>query len=169
MFYQKIYKILTYLLYPFALLFAINVVSSVLVSLTNPAMLLIFFILACVPLYVFFSSKFFFLGILQAKPCKKSLKDLIIVNAVVSILFSLFILLGCLMVMSVIDNPDVIKEMTSQMTQMQQQAFAKFTPQEIIKILKMFVAIFVPFSLILITHIILTFNLVKRFNHIFTE
>lgn len=169
MFYQRIYKILTYLLYPFAFLFAINVVSSFFVALSNPVLLIMVFLIACIPLYVFFSSKFFFLGILQAKPCKKSLKDLIIVNAVVSILFSLFILLGCLMVMSVIDNPDVFKEMTAQMTQMQQQAFAKFTPQEIIKILKMFVAIFVPFSLILITHTILTFNLLKRFNHIFTE
>jgi len=55
MLYQKIYKILTYILYPFAFLFAINVVSSLLVALANPLMLVIVFVMACVPLYVFFT------------------------------------------------------------------------------------------------------------------
>lgn len=169
MLYQKIYKILTYILYPFAFLFAINVVSSLLVALANPLMLVIVFVMACVPLYVFFSSKFFFKGIKQAKPCKKSLKDLIMLNGVISMLFGLFLLLSSIMLISVLNNPEILKQLMLQMPPAQKEMYSSFSQQQMITIFKGFVAIITPFSIVLITHIILTFNLTSKFGHVFDE
>lgn len=165
----KVYRIITYILLPFGGLFAFNALSSILGSFTNPLMLLISAFLACVPIYIFSSSKFLFTGILKAKPCSYRLKEWIKANAVISILFAAIMLLASLGAMAIIQNPGMINQSIQQMTGQQKEIMSQLTPQQIEQMLKLVIAIMLPFSILLIIHIVLSFQLLKLYNYVFDK
>lgn len=166
--YPSLYRILSYILLPVGGLLAFNTIQGLLVSLANPLLLIITFVMACVPLYIFTSTYFFFNGVMKAKPCKPSLKEWIKANAVVSIIFTALMFLCSLMALAVLGNPQLLMETIKQMPAYQQDA-TKMAPAEIIKLFKLFVAIMLPLSIILIVHIIMTFNMLKQYKHVFDE
>jgi len=163
----NVYRILTYILLPFGAILTLNALNSLLSALSNPILLIFTFVMACVPLYIFTSSYFFFNGVQKAKPCKASLKEWIKVNAVVSIIFAVIMFLCSFMIMAVLTNPQMITNALNQMTAQQAQVLNKMTPGEIVRLLKIFTAIMLPFSTLLIVHIVMTFGMLKRYNHVF--
>lgn len=80
-----IFKVLTYLLVPFALLFAFMDILFILSAFANPAILLVAFMFTAFVIYVFTSLKFFNRSIQHGLPSKAQLKDWIKVNAYVSL------------------------------------------------------------------------------------
>ncbi|MBC7589382.1 MAG: hypothetical protein H7178_13610 [Chitinophagaceae bacterium] len=165
----KIYRILSFILLPFGALMALNALSGLFVALTNPLLLIVSFIMACVPLYIFTSSYFFFKGVLQAKPCKASLKEWIKANAVVSIIFGAIMFLCALMILALINNPAAFIDAMKQMPANQQQGFDKITMPQKIRLFKTFAMVMLPLSAILIVHIVITFRMVKLYNHVFDK
>ncbi len=122
--------------------------------------------MACVPLYIFTSSYFFFTGVQKAKPCKPSLKEWIKANAIVSILFAALMFLCSLAIMVALTNPQIFTEAMKQMPANRSQGL---TPVQIQEAFKIFAAIMLPLSIILVVHIILTFRLLKLYNHVFNK
>ena len=83
------YRVLSIILIPVAVLYGLAAFLFLFAALANPPLLLPVFMMICIVIYTFTSFKFLNKGILRAQPCKPSLKDLIKVNALVSLIVSL--------------------------------------------------------------------------------
>lgn len=164
-----IYRVLTYLLFPFAALFAINAINGLFIALTNPALLVVTFTVACMPIYVYTSSKFLFIGIVKARPCNAKLKDWIKVNAVVSIVFAAFIFLAGLGALMLLQQPSIVTQALEQMPAEQKNIMGAMNAQELEKFLKIAAIILLPLSFILMVHIILTFRFIKIYQYVFDK
>jgi hypothetical protein len=157
------YGILSIILIPVAVLFGIMAVFALLTALANPPMLLPVFMIACVAIYIFASRKFLTNGILRAQPCKKSLKDWIKVNAIVSIIFAT---LGILQSAALIIEPSLMNQALD--TSLQMQGNPQAVPKEtLLKAMKVMLYVFFVISVILLTHVIITFGLLKKYRYVF--
>jgi hypothetical protein len=154
---------------PFGVLFAMNVINSLLSVFSNPVLLFTTFLLAGVPIYIFASSKFLFSGIQKAKPCSSKLKEWIKVNAIVSILFAALMFLASLGAIIVIQNPALITQAIQQMNAQQKELVVEMTPHQMKQFLTIVVAMMLPFSIILVIHIILSFRLLKIYHYVFDK
>ncbi len=125
--------------------------------------------MACVPLYIFTSTYFFFNGVMKAKPCKPSLKEWIKANAVVSIIFTAIMFLCAIMAIAVLGNQQLLMETIKQMPASQAEGINKMTPQDIVLAFKIFAGIMFPLSIILIVHIVITFSMLKQYKHVFDK
>lgn len=158
------YRIINIIVLPLSAYLAINVLMSIIVSLTNPLLLLFEFIIACVPLYAFTSNYFYNKGIKKAQSCKPALKDWIKVNAYVSFIFALFMIFLCMMMWVVLNDQKMLKQVIDQLIL---TAPSGVSETELVRYMKIMVAVCLPFFLLLIIHIIITFRLLKQYRHIF--
>ena len=92
-----IYRVMTYLLLFVAAFMSVGVFTSLLAALANPVGLLQVFVLACVIIYTYCSWRFLVRGIDKGIPSKPVMRDLIKVNAYVSVAVGalLFIVMVC--------------------------------------------------------------------------
>jgi hypothetical protein len=160
------YRIINLFILALAAYLAINVLMSIVVSLTNPMLLLVEFVLACIPIYAFTSNYFFNRGIKNAQPCNPKLKDWIKVNAYVSFIFAVFMFLGCLMLATAMNDPKMLQQI--------KDGVALSSPTQIpegdlVKYLKVMVYVFLPFSALLLIHIVITLRLLKKYNRVFDD
>ncbi len=143
-----LYKILSILLNTVALFLAISIVMSIPILLASPLNMLSAFMLLSIVLYAWFSNKFLKTVLIKQEPVKASLKDWIKVNGVVSLIYSLFIILG---MVAFIANPDVI---LSQMKEMGVEVPAKS--------ITVLLYILLAFGIVLFVHVVWTFVLMRR-------
>jgi hypothetical protein len=163
---HRFYRIINIIILPLAAYIGINVLLSIFASLTNPLLLLVSFIMVCIPLYAFTANYFYNRSIKLQQPSKPSLKDFIKVNAYVSIIFSVFMFFACLMAAAVLSNPDTMQQMLDQLEKSAPTPIPKAQLQQFMKI---FVYIFLPFSVLLTIHIIIILRLLKKYDHFFTS
>ena len=161
-------RINSYILIPIGILLALNVLNGLIIAISNPMLLFVHFIIACVPIYIFTSSYFLFAGIIKEKKCKASLKDWIKINAFVSILFIAIIGICSISVLMILSSPQILQEVFNKMPTNQ---FPGGVPSEIqlISLLKIFISIMLPFSILLLLHIIKTFKLIKKYPSVFID
>jgi hypothetical protein len=160
------YRAINIFILPMAAYIAINALMLLFVSLTNPLMLLLDFIMACIPLYAFTSNYFFNRGIKNAQPCKPALKDWIKVNAYVSLFFSAFMFLACLVLLAALNNPAQLQQLKDQI------AATSPTPVpegQLVRYLKIIVYVFLPFTILLVIHIIITLRLLRQYRWVFED
>jgi hypothetical protein len=160
------YRAINIFILPMAAYIAINALMLLFVSLTNPLMLLLDFIMACIPLYAFTSNYFFNRGIKNAQPCKPALKDWIKVNAYVSLFFSAFMFLACLVLLAALNNPAQLQQLKDQI------AATSPTPVpegQLLRYLKIIVYVFLPFTVLLVIHIIITLRLLRQYRWVFED
>lgn len=87
----KLYRILSFILIPLALLFAFIDIAFLITAMANPSVLIFVFAIACLVVYTFLSFSFLKRGIEREQHQSAKLKDWIKVNAYVSLfLCSLF-------------------------------------------------------------------------------
>lgn len=165
----KIYRILTFILLPFAVYISLNVIGTLFMSMGNVGLLLLNFIIASVPVYIFTSSYFLFYGIFKAKGCKYGLKDWIKINGFISILFALLMGFISILLFLVFSNKALMTQFIAQLDSKQFPGAEFINKTQIIRMLKVFIAVMFPFSIILIVHIVFTFRAIKRYSHIFDE
>ncbi len=151
---------------PLAAYIGVNVLLSIFASLTNPLLLLFSFITACIPLYAFTANYFYNRSIKLQQPSKPSLKDFIKVNAYVCIILSVVMFLAGLMAITALTNSSIQAEMFKKM---QESSFIPIVKAQVLQFLKIIVYFFLPFSILLLIHIIITLRLVKRYDHFFTN
>jgi hypothetical protein len=160
-----LYRILTYVLLPFACFFSLIAVVTFFVALANPALFIRVFMVAAFCIYFFCTFRFLHTGILEQQPLKTKLRDWIKVNAYVALPFGI---LEFMQSSTIIGKPELLADAVAQLVEMQQrmglpaQSTAGFD-----KLLIAFVYIVLVFALVLLVHIMLTFSLVKKYQHFF--
>jgi hypothetical protein len=160
-----VYRLLTFILLPIAVIIGIVDVMFLFLALANPLALLIFFAIACIVIYVFTSFSFLTKGILGGRQCKPSLRDWIRVNAFVSIALSV---LGIRDYIIIISNKSIVGNVVKQAKQ-QQTIPPELTAPQLEQMLLKFLFILFIFSIVLIIHIILSFRLLRQFSYLFKQ
>jgi hypothetical protein len=163
-----IFRILTYILVPVALLFGFLDIFMLLMSLSgNPAMLLIVFAMACFVIYVFASLKFLVQGIGNDRHCSSSLKDWIKVNAYGTLFISSMFLLNSSAAFFI--NDINLRQLLSDMIEQQPEISGKISLDFFIQLFRIISAIMFFISLLTITHVMFNFKLIKRYQHLFEK
>ncbi len=160
----KFYRVINLVVLPVAAFLGFNVLMSLPAALTNPALLLTAFVIACVPMYAFTSNYFYNKGIKKGEACKPSLKDWIKVNAYVSILFSVFMMIACLLMLSMLNDPAMIAKIKDQLPE---NVPAAITVEQVQKAIKFYCYFLLPFSVLLLVHIVISLRFIKRYRHLF--
>lgn len=158
------YRLVNIFILPVSAFIAIQVMMSLFIALANPAMLFGIFIIACVPIYAFTSNYFYNKSIRKGELCKPSLKDWIKVNAIVSIVFSVLAIFAGLGILVLLENDKALAELQEQI---KATTPAQLSMDDLRKALKFYAYFFLPFSALLLIHIIITFTLLSRYKHMF--
>ena len=157
----KVYKPLTYILALPTAIVALFTIFGILLAIMNPVMLLPIFILLCVVTYVICSYIFLFKIIIAQKTSKKILKDLLRINGIIALIFSVMNLIN---LASIIFNPMIMDKIVADAITQSASSFpAGVTKEMIAKIAWTFIGLIAFYSAVLITHIIIGFGLMKRF------
>lgn len=160
-----LFRILTFILIPIAVLFGFMDVIFLFGALANTAFLLGFFVLGCFVIYVFASLKFMNTGIDRGAPCKPSLRDWIRVNAFVSIYMSVSTILTCLRYF--FTDKNTMRTEFEQMLSTQANVPKMVNADLLYSIMRGSLYFMFLVSIVLLVHIIINFTLLKRYKHLF--
>jgi hypothetical protein len=160
-----IYRLLSFILLPIAVIIGFIDISLLLLALANPAALLLVFAIACIVIYVFTSFSFLTKGIISGRQCKPSLRDWIRVNAFVSIGLCC---LGIRDYIIIVNNKSMVGEIVKQAIQ-QQTIPPGMTAPQLEQMLLKFLFFFFIFSIVLIAHMLLSFRLLRQYSYLFKE
>lgn len=156
-----LYRILSYILLVIAAFFSFGVVLAFFSALANPVLLLGVFVMACVVIYSYTSWRFLTRGIDKNLSCKSSLRDLIRVNAFVTIGFGALTLFEAIVILS---QPHLITDITNQMAAMQPGGEAANITPKTVELLFRFM---LTYGVILMIHCFITFRLLKQYRNVF--
>jgi len=161
-----IFRVLTFLLVPVALLFGILDLFMLLMALSaNPAMLLIVFAMACFVIYVFTSARFLLQGIGNERQLNASLKDWIKVNAYGTLFISVMFLMNSVAAFYI--NEVNLRQMLSDMIAQQPDVAGKISLDYFIRLFRVISGIMLVVSLLAIVHVMINFRLLRRYDHLF--
>ncbi|MES2776255.1 MAG: hypothetical protein V4722_18920 [Bacteroidota bacterium] len=160
-----LYRILSFILLPVAALLGIITILMLLAAASNSMLLILAFVFASVVIYTIASFIFLQKGIGQNELCNHSLRDWIRVNAIVSIIFCVFYLLGAAALLS---DATLLKNAVKQAME-QQQSSVTISEADFLKVMKGLLYFLLVYSGLLLLHIILTFRLLKTYKHLFKE
>jgi len=158
-----IYRIFSFLLLPIAILFTMGVLLLLRAAFANPAMLLPLFLIACIVIYSFASLNFLIKGIDGNKSLGRSLKDLIKVNAIVSIVFALLMISQCIVFLM---HPEMMQDLASQTKQNAGSDF-KLSQADFENYFRITSYFFLAYAIVLFVHIIMSFQYLKMYNYLF--
>lgn len=154
-----IYRILTYLFLPVAVLLSLSALSFFMMALGQPALLLPTFIIVAMIIYVFASFSFVQKAIVQQQAVKARLRDWIRVNAFVTGAIALLNIGQSVLLML---NPEQIKLVIDQLAEVMAQ-----TPgapaYDLQLLVKWVLIISTSLCVLLVTHIILGFRLLRQY------
>ncbi len=158
-----IYRLLSFLLAPIAVLFSISALLLIGTALSNPAMLFPLFLIICIAIYSFASLHFLIKGIDGKKYLGRSSKEWLKVNAYACIIFALIIISEFILFML---HPEILQQIV---TQAKQGANAQLTINEndftdfASKILYFLLA----YALVLSAHVLMSFQYIKQYGYLF--
>jgi len=158
-----IYRIFSFLLLPMAILFSISVLIFLRAAFSNPAMLFPLFLIACIAIYSFASLNFLIKGIDGKKYLGRSSKEWLKVNAFISILFALLMIVQCIMFLV---QPEMLQELASQAKQ-NAGTELKISDAAFENYLRVTSYFFLAYAIVLLVHIIISFQYIKRYNYLF--
>jgi hypothetical protein len=162
-----IFRILTFILLPFALLFGGIAFFIFFIALANPQLLLFVFVLAGFVIYLFLSLKFLTKGIDPGRKCKPSMRDWIRVNAFVSIYFAGNFLWSVYKIFT--STPAELKELYDQSVELQPQIPTIMNLNLYVTMMHGVAYFFLFISTFLLLHILLNFQLMKKYRYLFEE
>ncbi len=161
-----LYRILGFLINFVCIIIAINLVLSIPLLLSQPFFLLFFFILLCVVLYAWFANAFLKKIIILKQTVKKKMKEWLLVNALVSFIFSIIIIIPGI---ALLFNPEsFIKALEVFMKQSGASSMG-INNDEMKKVAMAELWFLVIFCFILSIHIIWTYRLVKQNSDYFSD
>lgn len=162
-----IYKIFTWFLLPFAVLFGLFALIMFFAGLSNPAILLPVFIMAGFCLYSITSLIFLTKGLQKNEPCRASLKDWIKVNGYVSVSMALMMLFNSVsLIFSKQANIKILAEQLLANPAMKTQGL---TPALVIQLLLGMAYSMLILSVVLLIHLTIGFRLLKRYDALFIK
>ena len=160
-----VFRILTFVLLPIAAMFGFIDIIFLISALANPGLLFVAFVIAAFVIYTFVSLKFLTRGIDIERACNPSLRDWIKVNAYVSSFLGTMFLLNAL---SIFFTSDVtLRQYLSQFLETVPNKPPMLNLELFLTIMKG-VAYFMFFvSIILLSHILLNFRMLKQYHYLF--
>ena len=159
----NIYRILSFLLLPIAIIFSISFLLFIRAAFSNPAMLFPLFLIACVVIYSFASLNFLIRGIDGKKYLGRSSKEWLKVNAVVSAIFALLMISQCIVFLM---HPEMLQDLVAQAKQ-NAGADLKISNAAMENYLRVTSYFFLVYAVVLFIHIIMSFQYIKLFNYLF--
>ena len=160
-----IYRIISYILLFVAAFLFFSVVTSLLAALANPVALLPVFLVACVIIYTYYSWRFLMRGIYKGIPSKPFVRDLIKVNAYVTLALAAVWLFAATVVLI---RPEMISTIIEQV-KAAQPAGSPITDEELQKGTHYGIIVVMVYSILLVIHIIITLRLLRRYPQLFQE
>lgn len=158
-----IYRVLSFLLLPVAILFSMVVLVFLRAAFANPAMLIPLFLIACITIYTFAALNFLIKGIDGKKYLGRSSKEWIKVNAFVSIIFTLLMISQCIVFLM---HPEMLQQLVAQAKQnagtdlkLSDAAFGSY--------LRATSYFFLVYAIVLFVHILMSFQYIKLYNYLF--
>jgi hypothetical protein len=148
-----LYKIFTVVINTVAILLCISVVLNIPMILSSPLMMLSGFMMVSIILYAWFSNQFTKKVLQQQLVVKRNLKDLVKVNGIVSMIFSLMVIVGVIVRMG---NPDDYVE-----------AMKGYGVNMPLQTITTFLYITLAYGIILLIHVIWTFILLRKHSSLF--
>ncbi len=157
----KIYKWLTYILAIPTAFIAFFSLFGILIAIANPQMLIPVFIMVCIVLYYISSFIFLRKAITKNLTCKKIIKDLIKINSIASLFFSV---LNIIQIFSILFNPSFVETTINTIIEQNQGNINTiFNKHQITSLFYTVSGIIALFSILLITHILIGFKLIKTY------
>jgi hypothetical protein len=160
-----VYRILTFILLPFAALFGIASLILLVAGLANPAILLPVFIMICFTIYAVCCFIFLTKGIDNGQQLKPSLIDWIKVNGYVS---------GVMGTMSLINSIGIFFYSKDKLTLLANELIANqpvkpqgMTIEAVVGIITIISWVMFFFSAILVVQLLINFALLKKYKHLF--
>jgi hypothetical protein len=161
------YRVLSYLLLPFALFLSFMAAILLLTAFGNISALLPLFIVTATVIYIFSSLTFIHRAILPSQPVKASLKDWIRVNAFVALSFGvLFIIQGIYLRGNEVFMEEVQRQMEAMTKQVGPEAMAKINLNQLMATV---LNIMLVLGSVLIGHVLLGLVFLKKYGYLFTE
>ena len=161
----KLYTVLTYILIPIALFFGFLDVLILFSSLSNPSVLIMVFIVACLVIYTFSSYKFLKAGIEREIVQPLKLKDWIKVNAYVSFFLCSLFFVNSISVL--ISTNAVLLKFIDEFLQQQPNMPKEITNALVLSLLRGVSVFLLITGIVGIVHIRTTLRLVKQNGHLF--
>ena len=155
---SKLYLVLSYILIPIALFFGFMDSILLISALANPSAMILVFAMACIVIYSFTSFKFLKLGIEREQTQTTKLKDWIKVNAYVSFLNAVSILLSSDVILI-----KFIDEFLAQQSGLPPEMNSQF----VLKTLRVAAYFLFVIGAVGILHIRMTLRLVKEYDYLF--
>jgi hypothetical protein len=165
------YKVASYVLMFFASFFSLMLLFILPFAFAESALLLGVFILAGVVLYSFSSFRFMKKGLGEGYVFRGRFKDFIKVNAFVVLFFVLQSFVG---ITDILLKKDLLNQLVDTILSQNSESFSQLTPaqlkdlkNELISSVEIVIWVFLIYAAILTTHVIYTFRLLKKYNHLF--
>lgn len=160
-----IYKILTFILLPFAALFGFFAFVMFFIGLANPVILLPVFIMACFCIYTIACMIFLVKGIDRQQQCKPSLKDWIKVNGYVTAVMGMMSLINSF---SVLFYPkSILIKLAGELLAAQPVKPQGITVEAIAGMMAVLSYIMLFFSIVLLIQLLINFKLLKKYSYLF--
>ena len=155
----KVYKWITYILLIPTFFIALFSLFGILFAMLNPQILIPVFIMVCIVLYNISSFIFLRKSLINNLICKKIIKDLIKVNAIAAIIFSV---LNLFQFIKIIFNKTAIETAVQDIyTQNQGNISSIFSKAQITNLFWVTTIVVAIYSILLLFHIFLSFKLIK--------
>lgn len=158
-----LYKILTYLLVPVGLLFALTTALLFAAAIQNPQLLLGLFMVACTAIYIFVSFYIVVGGINQDKPVGVVTKKWLIANGIVTGVYCGILFFTCAsLTMSTENMNEFVTMFTNNFKRPEE-----ISQDQMLGILKSSLIVAVVLSFLLLVHTLLSVRIVKQYQHLF--
>jgi len=165
------YKIASYVLMFFASFFSLMLLFILPFAFAEPALLLEVFILAGVVLYSFSSFRFMKKGLGEGHVFRSRLKDFIKVNAFVVLFFVIRSFVG---ITDILTKKELLTQLVDTFLSQNSESFSQLTPaqlkelkKELVSSVEIVIWVFLIYAAILTAHVIHSFRLLKKNNHLF--
>lgn len=161
-----IYKVLTFILVPIALIIGFLDLFILIMGLSgNPAMLFIAFVMACLVIYVFATVRFLLHGIGNQRHCKPSLRDWIKVNAYGTLFIAGMFFLNSTGIFFLGDLQ--LQQMLTEVMDQQPELAGKISMETMLSMFKVIAIIMFIISITSIIHVQISFRLLRLYSYLF--
>ena len=161
-----VYRLVTFILLPIAGLNALSVIGILPTAFSNPLMLIAVFLSCAIIIYTFSSFIFLTKGIQNGKTLKSSFKDLIKVNAYVVIAYTAMVLIVVIVYFA---SPVLQKMVYDNLAKLPSSMNPNnISKEELVHTFRSALIFFGAYSAVLLFHIIITLQLIKKYKALFT-
>lgn len=164
---EKIYHILSYILFIIACITVFMMLPFVFFAFANPLYLIIAFLIACTIIYSFVSFRFNMVTVRKKLPSKSNTKPLININGFISLFIAFQILFSSYQVFSA--SPQFMEQFDIYYNQLPSVENVTMPSKAMmLDAMKIMFAAMCVYAVMMTIHVLMSFNLVKKYKDYFT-